>query len=129
MVQEYTNEQRVQELNRLIDSVQKEIDRCTQEIESPVLLACNCIVATADAEYQIGISDESKATVLVGHYTTPCFFSEKLANKVAKEVKASNGYGPLQFTVWGWKSFFKARRNALQERIDCFVELRNKFMN
>lgn len=125
-----TNTQRIEHLSKLINQVQKEMDYCTQQIELPALLRCNCIVATADAEYQITVNDEThKAEVLIGNYHEPCFFTEKMATKVANEVKASNGFGPLTFIVWGWKAFYKARRNNLQKSLDCFTELMKQFSN
>lgn len=125
-----TNAQRIEALTELRTKVQKEMDYCTRQIELPALLRCNCIVATADAEYQITVNDAThKAEVLIGNYHEPCFFTEKMATKVASEVKASNGFGPLTFIVWGWKSFYKARRNNLQKSLDVFNELIDKFSN
>lgn len=96
----------------------------------PALLRCNSIVATEDAEYQITVNDKThKAEVLIGNYHEPCFFTEKMATKIASEVKASNGFGPLTFIVWGWKSFYRARRNNLQKSLDVFNELIEKFSN
>lgn len=125
-----TNAQRVETLTELRTQVQKEMDYCTKQIELPTLLRCNCIVATADAKYQITVNDEThKAEVIVGDYHEPCFFTERMATKVASEVKASNGFGPLTFIVWGWKDFYKARRNNLQKSLDCFNELMTQFSN
>ena len=52
-----------------------------------------------------------------------------MATKVASEIKASNGFGPLTFIVWTWKSFYKARRSNLQKSLDLFNELIDKFSN
>ena len=123
-----TNIERVQTLTQLREQVLNEMNYCTRQIEMPALLRCNCIVATADAEYQITVNEEThKAEILVGNYHEPCFFTEKMATKVASEVKASNGWGPLTFIVWGWKDFYKARRNNLQQSLDVFNELIEKF--
>ena len=108
-----TNTERKQLFDQMISKLDKEINYCNNQIEAPMLLACNCIVATDDAEYQIGVDENHKGKVLIGDYTSPCFFSENYAKKVANEVKASNGYGPLKFVVWGWKSFYKQRRDNL----------------
>ncbi len=125
-----TNAQRIETLTELRTQVLKEMDYCTRQIEMPALLRRNCIVATADAEYQIAVNDEThKAEILIGNYHEPCFFTEKMAAKVASEVKASNGYGPLLFIVWGWKSFYKARKANLQKSLDLFDELIEKFSN
>ena len=119
-----TKESRAQMLNQLIEQVTKEMNYCTRQIEMPALLRCNCIVATADAEYQITVNEEThKAEILIGNYHEPCFFTERMATKVASEVKASNGWGPLTFIVWGWKDFYKARRNNLQQSLDVFNEV------
>lgn len=116
-----TKTQRIEALNELRATVQKEMDYCTRQIEMPALLRCNCIVATADAEYQITVNEKThKAEVLVGNYNEPCLFTEKMASKVASEVKASNGFGPLSFVVWGWKDFYRARRINLQKAMDSF---------
>ena len=123
-----SNSERVQTLNQLREQVLNEMNYCTRQIEMPALLRCNCIVATADAEYQITVNEEThKAEVLIGNYHEPCFFTERMATKVASEVKASNGWGPLTFIVWGWKDFYKARRNNLQQSLDVFNELLEKF--
>ena len=123
-----TNAQRVETLTTLRTQVQKEMDYCTTQIEAPVLLACNCIVATADAEYQVTVNEEThKAEILIGNYHEPCFFSERMAKRVASEIQASNGHGPLAFIVWGWKSFYKARRDNLQKSLDMFNELIEQF--
>lgn len=125
-----TNAQRLETISQLINQVQKEMDYCTRQIETPILLRCNCIVATADADYQITVNENThKAEVLIGNYHEPCFFTEKMATKVATEAKASNGFGPLTFIVWDWKSFYKARRNNLQKALDCFNELMVQFSN
>ena len=125
-----TNTQRTETIYKLINQVQKEMDFCTRQIELPALLRCNCIVATEDAEYQVTVNDEThKAEILIGNYHEPCFFTERMATKVASEVKASNGFGPLTFIVWGWKDFYKARRNNLQKSLDCFNELMTQFSN
>ena len=125
-----TNAQRIESLTEIRTQVQNEMDYCTRQIEMPALLRCNCIVATADAEYQITVNNKThKAEVLIGNYHEPCFFTEKLATKIASEVKASNGFGPLTFIVWGWKSFYKARRDNLQKSLDVFNELIEKFSN
>ena len=125
-----TNAKRVETLTQLLNQVQKEMDYCTRQIEMPAILRCNCIVATADAEYQVTVNNEThKAEILFGNYHEPCFFTEKMATKVASEVKASNGFGPLTFVVWTWKSFYKARRNNLQKSKDVFTELISKFSN
>ncbi len=129
MEQNITNNQRIATLTELRSMAEKEMTFCTQRIESPMLIACNCIVATEDASYQIGIDENNKAKVLIGNYTNPMFFSEQYANKIAKEVKASNGYGPLKFIVWGWKSFYKARRDELQKHLDVYNELLKQFKN
>lgn len=119
-----TKESRAQMLNQLIEQVTKEMNYCTSQIEMPAILRCNCIVATSDAEYQITVNEEThKAEVIVGNYGEPCRFTESMATKVASDVKASNGWGPLTFIVWGWKDFYKARRNNLQQHLDAFNEV------
>ena len=119
-----TNTQKIETLNQLRKQVLDEINYCTGQIEMPALLKCNCIVATADAEYQITVNDQThKAEVLIGNYHEPCFFTERMATKVASEVKASNGWGPLTFIVWGWKEFYKARRNNLYQALEAFNEV------
>ena len=128
MKHETTNAQRVAEFTRLREIAQKEANYCDRQIEAPVLLKCNCIVATEDAGYQVTVNNEThKAEVLIGNFTSPCHFTKALASKIAKEIKASNGFGPLTFIVWGWKDFYKARRNNLREHLDMYDELIAKF--
>ena len=89
-----TNAQRVETLTELRTQVQNEMDYCTRQIEMPALLRCNCIVATADAEYQVTVNDEThKAEILIGNYHEPCFFTEKMATKVATEINLKPGRG------------------------------------
>lgn len=128
MAHTITNAQRVAEFTRLRGIAQKEANYCDQQIAAPLLLKCNCIVATEDASYQVTVNDEThKAEVLIGNYTNPCHFTEKLATKIANEIQASNGFGPLTFIVWGWKDFYKARRESLQAHLDMYDELIAKF--
>lgn len=125
-----TNQERLETLAQLREQVVKEMNYCTKQIEAPVLIKCNCIVATADADYQVTVNDEThKAEVLHGNYSNPCHFTERLANKIASEIQASNGHGPLTFIVWGWKSFYKARRDNLQQHLAMYDELIQKFSN
>ncbi len=125
-----TNAQRVQTLNEIRMQVLKEMNYCSQQIEAPLLLKCNCIVATVDAEYQVTVNNEThKAEVLIGNYSNPCFFTEKMANKIASEVKASNGHGPLRFIVWGWKNFYKTRLSNLQVHLNMYEQLIKQFSN
>lgn len=128
MTHEITNAQRVAEFTMLREMVQNEANYCDRQVEAPLITKYNCIVATADAGYQVTVNDEThKAEVLVGNFTNPCHFTEKLATKITNEIQASNGFGPLTFIVWGWKDFYKARRDNLQEQLNMYDELIAKF--
>lgn len=118
----FTKEEKKQMITDLLEQVQKEIDICTMHVEAPMLVRCNCIVATEDCKYQLGVRD-SKADVLIGDFSNPVWFTKAEAERLAREVKASNGYGPLKFVVWGWKSFFAKRRENLLPQADTFKEL------
>jgi hypothetical protein len=123
-----TNAQRVAEITKLREIAQNEANYCDKQIAAPILVKCNCIVATADAGYQVTVNEEThKAEVLHGNYSNPCHFTERLATKIANEIHASNGFGPLAFIVWGWRDFYKARRNNLQAHLDLYDELIAKF--
>jgi len=125
-----TNQERIETLAKLREQVVKAMNYCTQQIDAPLLLKCNCIVATVDAEYQVTVNDEThKAEVLHGNYSNPCHFTERLASKIACEIHASNGHGPLRFIVWGWKNFYKARLSNLQVHLDMYEQLIEQFSN
>lgn len=111
------NETRNEMLNKVLASIDKEIANCTREIEAPVLVRCNCIVATEDAAYQIGCDDNDHATILIGNFTNPVWMTRRAAENLLYEQKfqARNGNGPLTFKIWGWKDFFKKRREVLLE--------------
>ena len=111
-------------IGQTINNIKNEILACENMIEMPVIVKCNCIVATADTTYAVSVKD-NKATVEIGLYSTPCYFTERKANEVAEKFHAENGYGKLIWKVFGWKDFYKARREALQARLDAFMSIPN----
>jgi len=110
--------ERQEMLNKMLNGIENEIKDCTRNIESPMIVRCNCIVATEDAYYQVGVKKGTNSVeVLIGNYTNPVWMTERAADNLLNEQRfeASNGYGPLTFKVWGWKSFFRKRLENLME--------------
>jgi hypothetical protein len=87
-----------------------------------MIISCPCVVATADTEYVVGVKNGC-ATVEIGIYKEGARFTEKEANRLAKEFHAENGFGKLTWKVFSWKEFAAARRDALQARLDCFLAI------
>lgn len=115
------NTEREQIFNEMIENINKELRECDLHIEAPMIVRCNCIVATEDAQYQVGVLEDSKATVLIGNHTSPVWMTEKAAKNLLYEqgFKASNGNGELKFKIWGWKSFYAQRKqNLLKVKAD-----------
>ena len=126
---EMTNAQRVEELNRLRVRVLDEIAHCDHVIGAPLIERCPCIVATEDGKYQVGCTDDNMATVTIGDLVCPVQFTPKAANRLAKEFKAENGYGPLVWHVFSAKAFYAKRRQNLQPIVGMYDELIVKFSN
>lgn len=117
-----TKAERIDMMKGMIKKIEKDIRTCDIEINTPMLVNCNCIVATKDAKYSIGTDEEGFATVLIGDLAEPCWMSEKAAKSLLYDQKfeASNGYGPLHFEIMGWKKFYRQRKANLLETKEAF---------
>lgn len=122
-------DERLAILNEILANIDAELKECESNINASMLVYCNCIVATEDAEFQVGVENgTNKAIVLVGNCTTPVWLSEKAARNLLYEqgFKASNGNGELKFKIWGWKEFYRQRRDNLLKGRKMMIDAYNK---
>ena len=66
----------------------------------------------------MGVKD-NRAEVRIGDLTTVCQFGPQTARRIAREFKASNGYGPLTWVVMNRKEFYTIRKANLEKGIEA----------
>lgn len=109
-------------LRKMIEDIKNEISYYNNKVNAPMIISCPCVVATEDTEYVVGVKDGC-ATVEVGLYKEGARFTVAEAERLASEFHAENGFGKLIWKVFGWKQFAAARRDALQVRLDAFLQI------
>lgn len=103
-----------------IETLKKELAECERIINPAGILieCCPCIIATEDGKYTVGVKD-NRAEVRIGDLTTVCQFGPETADRIAREFKASNGYGPLVWKVMGRKEFYAIRKVNIERGIEA----------
>ena len=108
------------EIISCIETLKHELAEC-ERILNPAgicIECCPCIIATADGKYTVGVKD-NRAEVRIGDLTTVCQFGPETADRIAREFKASNGFGPLIWKVMGRKEFYTIRKANLKKGIEA----------
>lgn len=114
MTTNFSNNDFVQET---INAAKELIAYCDEQINMPVVIRTNCILAREDIFYSIGADEKGMAKVNVGYHAKPVMLTRETAERVAREFKAENGHGQIVFKIWGWKSYYRAKKQRALETI------------
>lgn len=127
MEKQITNEERMKIFADLIATCVREIKYCDDRISSPLIEKCNCIIATADGFYTVGVDAEHHATVNVGEFGSPVQFTYARAKELAENFKAENGNGPLVWNIYTVKTFYAKRKDNFLDQLEMLNRLVEKY--